>query len=79
LVLCSIIWWREDVYHHYNAISYFQAAENGFSQYLTMLIPIFKTPEYWTGMSISISIVIRLFNALMIYYFIRGVHKFGKN
>lgn len=79
LLLCSIIWCREDVYHHYNAISYCQAAENGFSQYLTMLIPIFKIPEYWTGMSISISIFIRLFNALMIYYFIRAVHKFGKN
>jgi ABC-type sugar transport system permease subunit len=62
-----------------NPVLDFKAAENGLSQYLTMLIPVFKTPEYWTGMSVSISIIIRLFNALMIYYFIRGVHKFGKS
>ncbi len=79
LILCCVIWWREDVFHHYNAVSCSRGFEDGLAQYVSMIIPIFKTPEYWTGTSLTLSVIIRLFNALQIYHFIRAVHKFGKN
>lgn len=78
LIICLIIWNLEA--SNWCGPGTFCSSNfgSGLAEYLTWLVPIYKTPEHWTDGSKAIGVLMRVYNGYFIYHFIKATRKFGK-
>lgn len=73
LVFCLSIWINE------GAISCSEPAfYSGLAQYFMWLLPVYKTPENWSDISLILGVFMRIYNGFFIYHFIRATRKFAR-
>jgi hypothetical protein len=78
LVFCIIIWNIEACSHCHSGTFCENDFLKGVAQYFSWINPIFKVPERWTNISISIGFFMRLSSGFFIYHLVKATRKFGK-